>query len=376
MDAWLRNGVFLVVLAGIVTIAAIGLTFSQKEPGIQGKAIQSVVIHDQEGSSVAVSDGRVRLGIISPLSGNYAFIGKDVVSGVELAREDLKNGIWQGKDIDIVYRDSACDASLAAKQAASLLDDGISYVLSVDCYGNALPGEEGKVVLSSGRTFLDSYGFSSDISDELDQLLSRLERSSLAVIFVDNLEGWTYQTELAKKGEVLSSYAYAFGQNEFDAIAKKVVERDPGRVFVVAEQFSDLVPILESLRSAGYYDEVATNVLITDADLARLGTRKFAFENVVFSADIDVQSKRTMVVSFLDRIDGRVSTYSANAYDEVMIVGTLIAEEGDLPIRVGDRLQALVNYEGVTGVLTFSKSGVQRMTYTKRILDGRIVDVT
>lgn len=374
MDKWLKNGVFLVILGGIVVVSVLGFVFSNSEPMAQGKAIQSVIIHDQQGKPVTVGSGKVTMGIITPLSGDHAFIGSDVVAGAELAREELEKSALAGKDIDIVYKDSACDAKQARKQATSLFEEGVSYVLSVDCYGNGFPPTEGVVLLSSGKSLRDEYSFSSDVPAELDNLFSRISGSSFSVIFVDDKEGWTYQAELAKRADVVSSYAYSFGQTAFQDIAKKVLERNPERVFIVAARFSDIVPILDALRGEGYFNEVVTNVLITDANLVKLGTGRFVFENVVYSTDVDVQSKRSMVQSFIAKV-GEPTTYAANAFDEVMIIGKLIGIEGDSPILVNDRLQTLVNHEGVTGLLTFSEDGVERMYYVKRVMDGKIVDV-
>ena len=367
----------LVVLAGILLFSVIGYSFSKnRAPNIQGEAIRSTIVHNQLGEQIVVDDGIIRIGVITPLSGEYAFIGKDAIMGFELAKEKLEAGVLRGRDVQMVYKDSQCDPDMARLQEDRLQEEGIAFIVSLDCYGNVLQGKDDLLVMTNGDVAKDTYSFTTDIDDDIHAFLDIRPQGSTYVLFVDNSLGFAYKKALEKRTNVIASNAYEFGRPGFSDLAKKVAERRPDQVFVAAMDKEDLRGILAALRSFGYYDEVLTNVPVDEEYLDSLGKGAFDFEGIYFVTDFDSGSKRVSVQEFIQEIRGtygvKPATYAANAYDTVMILGLLMARDGKDPVSVKESLTTIRNYEGITGLMTFSESQVERTAYVRQVLDGRI----
>jgi branched-chain amino acid transport system substrate-binding protein len=107
-------------------------------------------------SSFAHAD--VQVGLIAPLSGQYAAFGEQIRKGAEQAVKDINAaGGVKGQKIELVTADDACDPKQAVTAANQLVSKGVKYVVGHYCSGSAIPAskvfvDEKVVLISPGAT--------------------------------------------------------------------------------------------------------------------------------------------------------------------------------------------------------------------------------
>jgi len=77
----------------------------------------------------SLAEESIKIGIISPVSGNYALNGKMERIGMELAVEDF-GGMILGRPIELIVADDECNPDIAARRARKLIEvDGIKFLM-------------------------------------------------------------------------------------------------------------------------------------------------------------------------------------------------------------------------------------------------------
>lgn len=83
----------------------------------------------------------LKIGLLAPLSGDVAVFGKTVEQGVLLAVEEwnARGGVL-GRQIEVVSRDSRCNAAAAADAATQIIQtDGVQFIIGEVCSSASIP---------------------------------------------------------------------------------------------------------------------------------------------------------------------------------------------------------------------------------------------
>lgn len=100
----------------------------------------------------------ISIGVIAPLTGQYAVNGEQFRHGVEQAAADInKAGGILGQKVKVELSDDACDPKQAVTAAGQLVSKGVKFVVGHYCSGSAIPAskvfkEENVVMVSPGAT--------------------------------------------------------------------------------------------------------------------------------------------------------------------------------------------------------------------------------
>jgi branched-chain amino acid transport system substrate-binding protein len=100
----------------------------------------------------------IQIGLIAPLTGQYAVFGEQIRKGAEQAVTDLNAaGGVKGEKFVLVATDDACDPKQAVAAANQMVSKGVKYVIGHYCSGSAIPAskvflEEGVAMISPGAT--------------------------------------------------------------------------------------------------------------------------------------------------------------------------------------------------------------------------------
>lgn len=100
----------------------------------------------------------IKLGLIAPLTGQYAVFGEQIRKGAAQAVEDLNAiGGVNGEKLALEVSDDACDPKQAVAAANQMVSKGVKYVIGHYCSGSAIPAskvflEEGVAMISPGAT--------------------------------------------------------------------------------------------------------------------------------------------------------------------------------------------------------------------------------
>ncbi|MEK7650310.1 MAG: ABC transporter substrate-binding protein [Patescibacteria group bacterium] len=133
----------------ILVLLVIGLAYL-------GKASQSSAPTTTETPTPVVETGPIKVGVITPLTGDAAALGEFVKNVTDLAVEEVNtNNVINGRTFELVYEDGKCNGTGGANAMQKLVNaDGVKIVIASDCSGAVLAGlpiaEQAKVFVFSG----------------------------------------------------------------------------------------------------------------------------------------------------------------------------------------------------------------------------------
>ena len=368
------------------------------------------------GQGTAVDGNVIKIGVFEPTTGENGGGGLQEVLGVRYANTVAPTVTIDGTEysIELVEVDNQSDKAAAVTAAQSLISQGVVAVCG--SYGSG-------VAIAAGQTFADAKVPAMGCSCTNPQVtlgndfyfrvcfLDPFQGTVVANYAIE--EGYTtaaviaqngddYSTGLAAYfkeafsslgGEIVSEQTYQTNESDFNAILTTIKEANPDVIFcpssiatapLVLQQARALG--IESVIMAGDTWENETIVNTAGADAEGIVFSTFFDEN-----DTENPVANEFVKGFKDYLnsdpknitsnggsDG-VAAVSALGYDAYMAVYTAIQSldgQGLEQITSGDIRDAIpaVNYDGVTGNITFNENGDANKTiaYVKTVKDGKI----
>ena len=86
------------------------------------------------------AQAQIKIAVAGPITGDLASFGSQMVSGAQLAVEDINAaGGVLGKQIELVQGDDQCDPKQATAVAGKLAGDGVKFVAGHFCSGSSIP---------------------------------------------------------------------------------------------------------------------------------------------------------------------------------------------------------------------------------------------
>jgi branched-chain amino acid transport system substrate-binding protein len=91
----------------------------------------------------SAAEAEIRIGLASPMTGDYAWAGDRYQRGAEMAVEDLntKGGVL-GQKVELIVGDDFCDADQAVALARKLVSDGVALVVGHWCSHASIPASK------------------------------------------------------------------------------------------------------------------------------------------------------------------------------------------------------------------------------------------
>ena len=368
------------------------------------------------GQGTAVEGNVIKIGVFEPTTGENGGGGMQEVLGIRYAHSLNDTITIDGTEysIELVEVDNQSDKTAAVTAAQSLINDGVAAVIGT--YGSG-------VAIAAGQTFADAKVAAMGTSCTNPQVtlgndfyfrvcfLEPFQGKVVASYAID--EGYTtaaiisqngddYSTGLAGffkesftalGGEIVSEQVYQTNESDFNAILTSIKEANPDVVFCPSSIVTAPL-VLEQARALGIESIfMAGDTWENESIINAAGE---ASEGIVFTTFFDENDTENPVASefvkgFKEYLnsdsknltwnggsDG-VAAVSALGYDAYMAVYTAIQSldgQGLEQITSGDIRDAIpaVNYDGVTGNITFNENGDANKTiaYVKTVKDGKI----
>lgn len=188
--------------------------------------------------------GPIRIGVIGPMTGLAAFVGKNMVEGIQLAVDDINanGGLLNGRLVEFVQRDDEFDPAKTSTAARELIEkEGVSALFgpaSTTSYlsisrliqDNTVPTWP---IMAGPELTADvnPYAFRAYLPDSLE--ISALAEyaakhySRVAILTGNDAEGTSFATEtkaaLAKHGRTAVTVAtFALDETDFSPVALKI----------------------------------------------------------------------------------------------------------------------------------------------------------
>ncbi len=335
----------------------------------------------------ADADGKIVIGVISPNTGALAAYGNGIVTGADLAVEQINaaGGIL-GREVELIKTDDQSDPTECLNAFNSLVAQGVGLIVGSATSGctsaiTDAANEEEVCLLSptataDSITTEDDFVFRACYADSFQGAIaaayakqSGYDKVGVVYCAADVYSKGLYDSfasACAKYGiEIVDAQSTASLDvqdytNQFSAMVKAGVD------FVYAPFYYDVIGpyVVPQARAAGYTGIImGADGYDTTPDYVVEGADLTAFNKVYWTNHYDPSDTSEKVSSFVKAYEAKYgsipSAFSATGYDCVYMYKAAIEAAGsDDPIAVRDALaDTSAVYECVTGTFSLDETG-------------------
>lgn len=327
----------------------------------------------------------IKLGVLAPLSGDFASYGEEIRRGTDLAVKDLESN---GTKVEVVY-ENAC-LSIEYKTALNKLTaiDKIHAISHSYCVIGMLPSmnflEDKKIVsFQSGaiEEILNPKEYLFSLSPktayegkELARLIDKDEFiNDVAVLYLETQWGIEYSDSFKEQWEkdqnkisLLSSSK--IGDTDFKSQALMIRKHNPSAV-VLIHLGGMLGTAIKQIRDIGYKGEIYST---SDSDDKNMFISARGNEKGLRYLSTDGASKTASEIQFekiyKDNFKEPSTSLSKNAYDSAVLLSTALRKCNLNSECTKKDLYNTKNYEGASGIFTIEEDGgVRRELNQKEI---------
>lgn len=409
----------MVLVVLVVALGAVGLTYlaSSTSPSESSRAENrdtSIIETSEDVGTAQVDDrqdsGELVLGTLTPLTGDSSHVGPAITAGINLAVADINEagGIF-GSDVVVEHADSGdMTTDLVYTEVDRLLELDVDVVVGAgSSHMTGLVVDEiigaGVVQISPAATwsrFTSESGngmfFRTAPSDRLDgELLADLllDQGHMAVAVVYREESFKYgesvssavEQHFVAAGGTVTLIPYASNARGYVSEVTGVVDivQDADVSAVVVAGYAEAAEIIQALDDRGISPRHGTDVWLPNLQGVH---HEFGDPSILKGVQsLDFAIDPAAIADFSSRLEAEigvqeVSTYGAESYDAVIIVGlaALVANE-DSPAAIAAEINGVtrggekcnsfavckeliengvdIDYDGLGGAYEFDDNG-------------------
>ncbi len=376
----MKKALWTIGIIAVVVAVALGTHAGQKGAGTAGDLPETI-----------------KIGVISPFTGDAASYGEAVKNGAVLAIEDINaHGGIAGKKLEAVYEDSKCSGKDALSAAQKLVDaDHVNALVGAICSSEVLgvlPLTESKPMIFLGLgsspdiTGKGKYFFRTWPSDTLSSkaMVDKLvpEYKKIAVI----TEKTDYAVALGKAfeadtksagGEIVFSESFAGTTKDFRSILSKAKLANPEVLFINAQTGQNVAAIANQARDLGIKAQFVV-YFFTGDEFVKAGS---AVNGTLILDNPSLDESRSVSKQYEDAYKARFNTISypfvgAQVYDQIHLLAKGIEKNGLDANKLKDFFNT-TSYSGVIGDYSFDNNGdVIGVGFSfKKVEDGKLVNI-
>lgn len=344
----------------------------------------------------------IKIGGLAPLTGGLAIYGITASNASKLAFEEInaKGGIL-GKKVEFIVYDEKGDSTEAVTAYNRLVDDGIVALIGDITSKPTLAVAE--IAAQDNMPMITPTGTQYNITEAgpnvfrvcftdpyqgvvLANFAQQKLNAKTAAILVNNSSDYSdgiaksFIEEAGKLGiTIVGKEGYADGDKDFKAQLTKIAPTNPD-VLVVPEYYEQAALIATQAREVGIN---ATFIGPDGWDGIAKALDKSAYsaiENSYFTNHYSTQDTSEKVQNFIKSYKAKYnedpSAFSALGYDAAYIVKASIEKAGSTDRKAVVEAMKNINYDGVTGQLTFDAKNnpVKAVTIIKVVNGNYIFD--
>ena len=340
---------------------------------------------------------KIEIGVLLPLPGPAATLGKPGLNAVKLAIEEVNAERQEGDpEIAIIAEDTTAQANFGVsaikklytadgvKVAVGPLTSSVTLAVAPIAERNKFtiisPGSSAPKVSDSG-----DYIFRNELSDleggriQANIAMEKLGYKKMACVFINTEYGSGLQkvfkeTFEAKGGEIIFSEAFMPGTTDFRTVITKILSESVDAVFLVA--IDETVNFVRQRAELGLKAPIFTTPIFENkAYLDQLGELAEGILYVYYGT-YDPDSADDQIKKFLNSYQKKFNVpptyYSALAYDATNIICLSLKNANYDVTKVKDEIYKIKNFKGISGLTSFDKNGdVSKPVSLKVVKDGR-----
>jgi branched-chain amino acid transport system substrate-binding protein len=323
----------------------------------------------------------IKIGVINPMTGDFAVYGKPVQDGMNLAVDKINSeGGINGKKIQLIFEDDEGNPSKTVNAINKLIKvDKVSIVLGPLSSGTSLAAapiaEKNKIVQIStlaGTPDLTNSGdyifriYPSSILGAKYTAEKAIEMSSpkkVAILYPNNTLGkasaLVYAQECKKQNiEVVVTESYNDGDKDFRNQLVKIKQSHSDLILCSAywgdganilKQMTELNIMVPVFGEDGWHGELSA--LVQSSIL-----NKLFFADLLFGAGFNNDIMKKFIADYETKYKKKATTYAATGFDAVYIAKQAIEKNGSNSEKIKDYLYT-IDYTGACGHVRFDKNG-------------------
>jgi len=295
----------------------------------------------------AHAQDKLRIGIITTLSGPPAVIGQQMRDGFKLAVQHL-GGKLGGRETEILVQDDELKPDLAVSKVKAFVErDKVEFVVG-PVFSNILqaimkPATEGGAILISpnagssnfaGKDCNPNFFVTSYQNDQIHEVLGRYAQDAgmkKAFIMAPNYQAGKDALVGFKrdfKGEIADEVYVPLGQLDYSAELTKIAAAKPDAIFVFLPGGMG-VNFVKQFRQAGLADRVTFLSAFT-VDEATLPAQQDAaigfFGGANWAPNLDNAQNKKFVSEFEKEFGAVPGTYAFQAYDAAQLIDSALRQ--------------------------------------------------
>ncbi len=329
----------------------------------------------------------IKIGVVAPLTGPQAHLGKEFKDGAEMAADEMNTkmaqtkGLIGGKQVTfvIVAEDDQADPKTATLVAQKLADQNVSGVVGHLNSGTSIPAsriyaEAGIPQVSPSATAVayTSQGYNTTfrvVANDLQQgsvlgqsAVTKLNAKKIAVIDDRTAygQGLANQVEKSAKEAGAEIVAHEFTTDkstDFTAILTSIKAKNPEVIFFGGMD-TQAAPLVKQLKALGIKAILVVGDGGQSAEFIHIAGE--AAEGTVGSSPglpIEQMPGGPAFIATFTEHYGKIQNYAPYAHDAAAVLMAAIKEaDSAMPEKYLPTLHK-INYTGVTGNITFDEKG-------------------
>lgn len=314
------------------------------------------------------SESKVKIGVLTILTGESSSYGEYTKQGLELALADIEDA-----NFELIYKNTKADPAEAVRVFRELERQGVSVI--VGPFTSTEVRQVGPEAQRLGITLISSSATADDLSsigdhvfmmlppnsqqgsDQATYALNSLNAKRAAIVYRQNPYGETLRKSFSDTfksggGEIVSDIGFPDGEENFRERLKSAVESNPDVIFIPCHD-TDTGRILRQAREVNVPDAIrflGCDGSMSDSMLELAGD---AAESAIFSNVASVSP--AFDDAYTKKFGGTPSPYAASSYDTLMIIDKLVRSGARTSDAFQQGLLELDGYQGATGVTKFSR---------------------
>jgi branched-chain amino acid transport system substrate-binding protein len=334
----------------------------------------------------------IKIGQVTPLTGDYGWAGELEKQGADLALEEInaKGGI-NGRKLVIVREDDKMDPAQSVTAITKLIGvDKVQAVIGMASSGGTLAAapiaEKDQVVLLSPLATASKISNAGDYifrlfpsaKQEADKLIEAAVHQgykNAAIIDINNDYGSELAQLIQQKADflginVVASESYSSDATDFRTQLAKIAGKNPEAIFLMGYA-NDMTLVIKQAAEMG----IKSSFLASDMfDVVQLATVGKAAEGVIYAIGDDKTSD-AFKVAFKAKYGKEANIYEAMNYDAVNLLALAIQRGGNDGIAIKNELYKIHDYPGASGTINFDSNGdaVDHPMILKIVKDGKTI---
>lgn len=343
------------------------------------------------GGSTSNETGNIKLGMLAPFSGSESAFGPYMQNGAQMAIDEINAaGGVNGRQLELVTADDACDATSATAAANKLITEGIVASVGGYCSGATLPtlsifddaGIPMVIPAANSNKLVDAglpnvfliNGTGTQQAAAAVKYAAKTGATTIAVVddntdYAKDLANSTAAQAPAAGLTVALQESVNAGESDYSANVNKIMASGAQLVYWTG-YYQEGGLIAQQLKAAGFTGTFMVGDGSVDAKFASIAGP--AAEGVVgtFTQTPDMlEGADTWIKEYTEKFGAAPGPYSTQSYDAVRVVAEAMKNAGST--KGEDVIKAL---EAIDGFELFS--GPLKFTDKRTLSEGGFVIVT